>query len=194
MTAAVDNFEKVAAFLPEREPQDGLFWYTELIWREKGQKRSNRHRILRMFQHETRIELELQMPAIRELCDQTGVRAYTRLSPRLHEQVGKEVARRAVDVALDGRWHELQRLYASVCGTTPYRPMQLWLFDVDVPVLTPFHSLEQELLQRDALVTVIPSKSGYHIIVKPHQVNYDLMGISVHKDNPTNLYIPASEE
>jgi len=43
------------------------------------------------------------------------------------------------------------------------------------------------------LIDIIPSKNGYHVITSPFDVSEfskSFPNIDIHKDNPTNLYIP----
>jgi hypothetical protein len=192
MLEPVDNSLKISAFLPEESDGD-TFWYTELLHRNKEAGGGNRYRTLRSFVHHKRDDLALQMDTIKRLCDRTGVRAYTRLSPRSAKQVGKAFTTAVVTAAMMEHWDSMHRLYQSALGRTPIHGKRLWLYDIDAPVLTPFQALEEELLARDALVTIFPSRTGWHLIVKPHHITYDLLGITVLKDHPTNLYIPAHE-
>jgi hypothetical protein len=42
-------------------------------------------------------------------------------------------------------------------------------------------------------ITLIPSKSGFHIIMKPFNLQKfksEYPDVEIHKNNPTNLYIP----
>jgi hypothetical protein len=185
----IDNSEKIAALMPEEDDGD-TFFYTELIDRRRS-KGSNRMRVLRTFYHRSQANFWDKWPTIKWLCDANAVRAYTRLSPRSYRVVGKLFTETVLHNALEGQWQNMVYAYASACGkATPVR--KLWLLDVDVPTLSVYQPVEQELNARDALVTIIPSRAGYHLIVKPHHITYDLMGLALHKDNPTNLYIPEN--
>ncbi len=180
----VDNHEKVAALLPDGKMGD-WFWYTELLDRRKGQ----RVRVLRAFHHATQQELLEQWPTIRSLCEANQVRALTHLSPRSYAKVGKLFVRMTVEAALQGHWSRMHRLWPSACGRV-VPEVKLWLFDVDHPDSVEAASLEERLVKLDALVTKIPSRKGYHLISKPHRVDYDHVGIELHRDCGTNLYIP----
>jgi hypothetical protein len=188
---SVDNSLKISAFMPEEDDGD-TFFYTELIDR-KPTKGGNRMRIIRTYFHNSRDKFWEHWPVIKKLCDQNGVRAYTRLSPRSYKTVGKLFAETVLRHALDEQWKSMVYSYASSCGlATPVK--KLWLLDVDVPVLTAYQAVEEELILRDALVTIMPSRAGFHIVIKPHLITYDLMGLQLHKDQPTNLYIPENAE
>lgn len=184
----VDNHEKVAALIAEEFDGD-TFWYTELLDRNNRTRGSNRVRIVRTFYHRSQTHFLDQWPTIKALCEAAKCRAYIRLSPRSFKAVGKLLAARAVEHALAEQWIAMPYLYASCCGkATPIK--KLWLFDVDAPDSVDALALEQRLEERELLVTRMPSRKGYHLICKPHHVDYQHPGIELHKDNPTNLYVP----
>jgi hypothetical protein len=66
----------------------------------------------------------------------------------------------------------------------------IWLWDVDYPQRT-LHTDKLQALPE--LVAVVPSRKGRHLLTRPfNRASYDLDTIVLHKDNPTNLYIPES--
>ena len=72
-----------------------------------------------------------------------------------------------------------------------------WLFDVDEPAEDAAR-LGNWLAENSLLAAVVPSRKGYHLISQPFDVRRNALtsvlppGVSLHKDNPTNLYIPES--
>lgn len=194
----IDNSEIVAKFVPEHDDED-TFIYTELLDRSKLKQGSNRVRLLRTFYHRSRVGFWEVMPAIRELCEKNGVRAYTRLAPRSMAKVGRLATTLMVEAALVGHWKDMAYIYARACGrVTPNT--KLWLIDVDnVEAWADWHNEEKFPLE---FVASIPSKKGLHVIVKPFNIPTlfgamppaRLLGLDVHKDNPTNLYIPESSQ
>lgn len=198
MADAIDNSEIVVGFVPETDDGD-TFLYTELIDRSKRAGGSNRMRVLRTFFHVSRDDFWRRWPTIKTLCEQTGVRAYTRLAPRSFAAVGKLATERYVGHALAGNFKGLRYVYASACGSvTPIS--KLWLFDVDEPTAAAARVLRDCLEVNGKLVATIPSRKGHHLISQPFDVGRTLpgaileSGISLHKDNPTNLFIPAERD
>jgi hypothetical protein len=191
MTGVVDNSEAIAVLLGSEQDED-VFWYTELLDRSKNTGGNNRYRILRAFRHHSGEQLLEQMPAIRKLCDLTGVRAYTRLSARSYKAVGAYLVRRTVESALDGHWKSMANLYASACGLTSIHDKKLWLYDVD-EVTEETETLGRHLGVTGTLVAELPSRKGLHYIARPHDTRGEPRphAVQLHKDNPTNLYIPA---
>jgi hypothetical protein len=186
----IDNHDLIARFMPPQDDED-TFLYTELIDRAKATGGNNRVRVLRTFHHRSRAHFLDVWPSIQRLCDQTGVRAYTRLSPRSYRKVAHVFAELMVEAQFANRYKDMMHLYASACGRSkPIHGQKTWLFDVDA-ITEETQAFAQELDDKSLLLAIVPSRKGEHIITKPYQIESDLPpSVSLHKDNPTNLYIP----
>lgn len=195
---ALDNSKFILPFIPETDDGD-TFVYTEMLDRT-AKKGNNNHRLVKTFYHRSREEFEAQLPTIRQLCDMTKSRAYTRLAPRSWEKVGKANLVLVAEAAAQGNWAHMKALYNSACGRTAPEK-KLWLFDVDA-ITVSTEELVQRLLADKVLLARIPSRKGEHLITtafdpRPYMGGFfDDRGwarwgeVSLHKDNPTNLYIP----
>lgn len=81
-------------------------------------------------------------------------------------------------------------LYDSCCGKyIPSREHHKWIIDVDQ------HDVEEGSLRAidKDIIQLIPTKNGWHIIVRPFEVlllDGTSMKYELHKNSPTNLYIP----
>jgi len=191
----LDNSALVAPFCPPINDGDS-FIYTEMLDRSK-RKGNNGHRLVKTFYHRSVEEFWEQWPTIKHLCDLANVRACTRLAMRSYKRVGREFTKLVVDAALTDNWAGMKSLYNRACGIAPVE-RKLWLFDVDLVDDTARH-FETALKDAGHWVATIPSKKGLHFIATPHQ-RRDVKGdgflngfpntIQLHKDNPTNLYIP----
>lgn len=186
---AIDNSNRIAPFCPA-QPDGDTFIYTEML--DRGQRKGNNgHRLVKTFYHRSVDEFWSQWPTIKQLCDMANVRACTRLAPRSYAKVGATFTRMVVEASLTANWAGMKSLYNRACGTTAPN-QKLWLFDVDV--VDAFSEQLRERLEADGhLVAVIPSKKGQHFITRPHRTyeNAESVNqIAIHKDNPTNLYIP----
>lgn len=184
----VDNSEIIATFCPVDDDGD-TFIYTEMLDRGK-RKGNNGHRLVKTFYHRSRAEFREQWPVIRQLCDLSLVRACTRLAPRSYKKVGRAFTRLVVDTAMSENWSGMKSLYNRACGTTaPER--KLWLWDVD-EMGPEAEALRNKLSAAARLIVAVPSKTGVHFITEPFDVRgMDVpVHIMIHKDNPTNLYIP----
>lgn len=203
----VDNLELVLPFVPDEDDGEH-FIYTEMIDRSK---KRNPNVILKTFYHRSKRELVEQMPSIRRLCEIGNVRAGTRLGLRSWKRVGQNFARLVVDTALEGNYTKMKSLYNKVLGnTSPVRKVWIWDIDTISTKTDMFVDFLRGLRGNSGdpvYLGRVPSKTGYHILSHPFdtriaaeyiRVELGLDGglscngdtISLHKDNPTNLYIP----
>lgn len=193
---ALDNSKLIAEFVNEVDDND-TFCYTELLDRTK-KGGNNNARLVDTFYHRSREQFWRQWPKIQRACDFYQVRAYTRLAPRSLERVGILHAQLVVEAALTRNYGHQESLYSSACGRASPK-QKLWLFDVDA--ITDNTEALAKLLQSSGFLRGrIPSRKGEHLITIPFDprsfVGNDPNGwkawgeVSLHKDNPTNLYIP----
>lgn len=188
---SIDNHDLIARFMPDEDDED-TFLYTELLDRSKATVGNNRVRMLRTFHHRSRAHFLEVWPTIQRLCDQTGVRAYTRLSPRSYRKVAHVFAELMVEAQFANRYKDMMHLYASACGRSkPIHGRKLWLFDVD-EITEETDAFKGELDDKSLLREIVPSRKGEHLITIPFDLEPFILppSISLHKDNPTNLYIP----
>lgn len=194
----LDNSALVAPFAPETFDGD-TFIYTEMLDRGK-RKGNNGHRLVKTFYHRSRDEFWEQWPQIKKLCDLANVRACTRLAPRSYKKVGREFTRLVVETALTENWAGMKSLYNRACGIVAPNE-KLWLFDVDARTEMT-DRLATRLASEGFLRGRIPSRKGEHLITAPfdgrtYWGNHGPRAfgeVESHKDNPTNLYIPASAD
>ncbi len=198
----IDNSKLIAEFCPRHLDGD-TFIYTEMLDRGK-RKGNNGNRLLKTFYHRSVDEFWEQVPVIKQLCDLSCIRACTRLAPKSYKRVGVTYTKMVVEAALTNNWAGMKSLYNRACGiTSPEK--KLWLFDIDV-IDDKTKSFGDKLKEAGNLVATIPSKKGLHYITNPFDIRlieiyYQELNIaeperlnneyiSLHKDNPTNLYIP----
>lgn len=95
-------------------------------------------------------------------------------------------------------YRSVGKSYDKACGQSSNETTnKKWIIDIDVKehwYLNTIVGHINELLEEDRkILVVIPSKSGWHIITNPFRLDKfkELHpNLDVHKDNPTNLYIP----
>lgn len=192
----LDNSSHVVKFCSAVDDGD-TFIYTEML--NRGQKKGNNgQRLLKTFYHRSVEEFWTQWPTIKELCDLSKVRACTRVAPRSYKKVGREFTRMVVEASLSDNWVGMKTLYNRACGiATPNE--KIWLFDVDV-INDDTLLFGEQVKDLGHMIEVIPSKKGLHYLTKPFDTRIierlyqegmlTSSEISLHKDNPTNLYIP----
>lgn len=194
----LDNSTLIAPFCPLIDDGD-TFIYTEML--DRGKKKGNNgNRLLKTFYHRSVEEFWEQVPIIKHLCDIAKIRACTRLAPKSYKEVGIKYTTMVVEASLTNNWVGMKSLYNRACGITSPK-LKLWLFDVDI---INEKTTEFGIRIKEHIRAIIPSKKGLHYIVTPFDTRvidklYADLGlngtigideISLHKDNPTNLYIP----
>lgn len=188
---AIDNHKLILPFVPVTDDGD-TFIYTETIDRAAG-KGSNTHRVLKTFYHRSQAEFLKQFEVIKWFCEASSVRAYTRLAPRSLKKVGKQFTRLVVEASLNETYGSMKNLYNKACGTVSPNH-KIWLYDIDGDEdMARGEHLAAELELKGLLLGVIPSRKGFHILTPPHDLrewSRVAEGMTLHKDNPTNLYIP----
>lgn len=131
-----------------------------------------------------------------------NARASIRLNKRSLKQLAFETLKKVTDQILEEDYRSVKMSYSKVSGVCYINKNKTWLVDVDkleVGYLKEvMDSIEDSAIEPHSpkVVKIIPSKSGYHIITKPFNLKkwselYPQYGVlDIHKDNPTNLFIP----
>jgi hypothetical protein len=197
----LDNSELILPFIPETFDGDS-FCYTEML--DRGQRKGNNgQRLLKTFYHRSREEFLEQLPTIRRLCDMAQVRACTRLAPRSYKKVAGNFLRLVTETYITQNYAGMKSLYNKACGQTGPNE-KLWLIDIDV-LNDATIAMEGFVAGLGHLRGKIPSKKGVHYITSPFDRRilekwaaendlYESVEYSLHKDNPTNLYIPEGAD
>lgn len=187
----IDNYSLVLPFVPVKDDGD-TFIYTEMLFRG-AKKGNNNSRLLKAFYHRSQEDFESQFDTIKKLCELSGARACTRLSKRSYRQVAKRFLSLVTETFITENYAGMKTLYNRACGTT--KPIEkLWLVDCDS--YGEYESAYMWLSRNSATIKAdIPSKKGRHIIVSPFNLSTWPEGYpTIHKDNPTNLYIPEGAD
>jgi hypothetical protein len=96
----------------------------------------------------------------------------------------------------NGYYNQLGSLWNTVCGQHYRDKDKSWIIDVDDKE---FNFLQCEQLINNSqpignkIITKINTKNGYHVITKPFDLrdfSQEYPDLSIHKNNPTILYIP----
>lgn len=189
----LDNSALIEPFVPETDDGD-TFIYTEML--DRGQKKGNNgHRLVKTFYHRSREEFRDQLVQIKRLCDLACVRACTRLAPRSYKRVAGTFHRLVTETYITGNYAGMKSLYNRACGTTAPNE-KLWLWDVDYPDEAS-NTFGLWLITAGHRRAAIPTKKGVHYITRPFDVRLGTpipANATLHKDNPTVLYIPDNAD
>jgi len=195
----VDNFNLIIPFL--KFENDGDFYYAMVIYREKDKivRGGTYERCIRFYLVENPEYLLERKDEIVKLCETFGARAVINLNRRNYRQVSLEMLKLLADIIHSGEYRRVKKAFLSVLGKFNAEPERKFLIDLDGEQVSLKEEIREFLrairpLERaDKVLLEVPSKNGIHLITTP----FDLAAfkarypdIDVHKDNPTNLYIP----
>ena len=190
----VDNFEQIKKLLNYNSEDD--FYFLQIMRRKKENPTltSNTKIIDELFINSNEY-LDTKKEYIIQMCNMFNARATIRLNRRSYKTCSLQSLSNLAQQIANGQSPNVSRLYSSVVGKYHNEPIKRWIIDIDQKEID---SIMLPTLERikpigNKLIDIIPSKNGYHIITSPFDVSeFSKMfpNIDIHKDNPTNLYVP----
>lgn len=194
----VNNTEQIRNML-SFGPDD--FYFVEVIKRRKDNPDLSRsEKVIRNFYIESFENYDKLIPTIIKLSDFENARAYIRANKRNYKKLALPILKRVTDYLISGNEKSIRTVFDSVAGETHSDADKKWIVDVDgVWYITPSETLNTFLTvlqleaERTPMIEIVPTKSGYHIVTRPFNLQkfkevYG--GIDVHKDNMLILYCP----
>lgn len=193
----IDNINLILPFLKFESEDD--FYYLQILQRKKEnpQLGSNSRVIKNYYIRSVDCLLE-HYNEIKQLCHQFNARASIRLNKRSYESVAFKTLENLANSMRNREFKFINKSYDRACGLGHNDKNKKWILDID------YKDCSEEDIKKALNFTVaytilakIPSKSGIHLITEPFRLeivqNYlkkKNIHLDVHKDNPTNLYIP----
>lgn len=207
----IDNTEKIKPLLVF--PSADNFYFLQILQRKKDHKgkaiggSNNNSRLVRAYYIKSLEHLDAMMEEIKVLCDALGARASINLNPRSFEKASFQTLQKMANQMMNKDFENTYRAWNTVCGEYHAEIDKRWIVDLDgpqiylLPEIIEHIKIKQAQLQshekagRYKILASIPSKSGIHLITNPFDVtDWNEIGgyskIEIHKNNPTNLYIP----
>jgi bisphosphoglycerate-dependent phosphoglycerate mutase len=194
----MDNIKLIKPLL-EFETEDD-FYFLQIIQRKKENKllSSNSRTIKNYYIHSIE-QLEKHYEEIKTLCNIFNARAAIRLNKRSFEKTAFKTIQNIANTMSNKEYNHCKNSYDRACGNGHNDKTKKWILDIDYNDWME-HQTEElvDILYNlqpigNKYITEIPSKSGLHIITTPFNIsefNKKYTDIEIHKDNPTNLYIP----
>lgn len=193
----IDNIEKVLPFLKFESSDD--FYYLQILQRKKENPQlGSNSRVIRNYYIKSQQYLLNRYDEIKAICDATNARAMIRLNKRSFEKVGFKALQNMANTMVNREHAFLMKSYDRACGLGHNDKEKKWILDLDFIPYGQEHLDIAEFIETLApvgakLLAVIESKNGVHLITKPFDTNTfkdEYNYIEIHRDNPTNLYIP----
>jgi hypothetical protein len=194
----VDNIEIIKPLLKFKSDDD--FYYLQILQRKKENRLlTSNSRVIKNYYIRSVEYLENVYDEIKTLCNVFNARASIRLNKRSFEKVGFKTMVNIANTIANKEYSFLRKSYDRACGSNHNDNVKKWILDIDCDDWVS-HQTEElvEFLYNlqpigNKFIAEVPSKSGLHFITTPFNIidfNKKYDGIEIHKDNPTNLYIP----
>lgn len=199
------NFDKIRPLLNFDEKEEN-FYFLQILQRKKDHKKgkvngtNNNSRLIKAYYISSMEYFDFIEPEIIELCNIFQARAGINLNKRNYEKMSLQLLRKLTDQILNKDFNKAYKAYSSVVGAYNHDTDKKWIIDIDQGELEGRKLNDMILfIERECqpigvkYITTIPSKTGKHVITRPFNLQTfkeQYPDIEVHKNNPTNLYIP----
>lgn len=201
----IDNFEQIKGLLKFDTEED--FYFLQVIQRKKDHKTpseftkvgsNNSSRLIKAYYIYSVESLDKYKHEIVELCKLFGARAGISLNRRNNRVIALEMLAHLATNIKNNHFGAVAALYNTVCGQHHSDKDKVWILDVDHQNNREINEMinyidRNTLPEGNKFISMIPSKSGYHVITKPfdpREFGTLYPEVEIHKNNPTNLYIP----
>ena len=192
----IDNIKLILPFLKFESKDD--FYYLQILQRKKENPQlGSNSRVIKNYYIISEEYLLDRYDEIKKLCEIFNARAMIRLNKRSFEKVGFKCMTNLANTMANKEYSFLKASYDRVCGLGHNDNEKKWILDIDI--INEEFDREVQLF----INNIIPaggkilgnfkSNNGHHLITKPfnlQEFSQKYPEIEVHKDNPTNLYIP----
>jgi len=191
-----NNFDIILPLL-KFESEDH-FYYLQILQRKKeNEKLGSNSRVIRNYYIKSEKYLLDRKSEIIDLCNTFNARAMLRLNRRSFEKVAYKAIQNIANSMANREFSFCGKSYDRAVGNGHIENESLWILDIDevsrkTNDMMLFIERECEPFGVKYICT-IPSKNGFHLITTPFNLKEFktiYTDIEVHKDNPTNLYIP----
>lgn len=191
-----DNLNLILPLLNFESEDD--FYYLQILQRKKeNEELGSNSRVIKNYYIKSKEELEKKYSEIKALCYEFNARAMFRLNKRSFKKVAFKCMVNVANTMNNGEYKFVGKSYDRACGLGHNDKNKTWILDIDNwseeldrKVQLYVNSMQPE---GNKIKVNLKSKNGSHLIVSPFNLQYfkDVFpDIEVHKDNPTNLFIP----
>lgn len=200
----VDNLERIKPLL--KFPDEDTYYFLQVLVRKKDKNKlpfklggsNNNSRLIRAYYITSIESLDNQWEEIKALCNLFKARAMIGLNRRSFKSSSLQMMVRLAQSIQSNNFRN-QAMWNNVSGN--YHPIKdkTWIVDIDEPEVSPSmcgyinYHCDPIKLEEEKILAIIPSPNGYHLITTPFNVmqfKEKYPDVDIHKNNPTNLYVP----
>lgn len=195
----INNLELIKPLLNFKSSDD--FYFVQIIQRKKDNPgtsgTNNSARLITSYYIKSIENLEERFEEMKMIADLYNARLCINLNKRSFERTAFHTLKKITDQLLNKDFKSVRRAYNHACGEYCSDSDKKWIVDIDNNDLPSTWIIEDTInkLRPDGekIIVKIPTKTGLHLITRPfelHKFKEIFPQIDVHKNNPTNLYIP----
>jgi hypothetical protein len=198
---SINNLSLIEPFLDF--PDEDSFYFLQVLQRKKDRKvhggkvvgSNNSSRLIKSYNVTSKEYLYERMDEIIDLCHMFNARAVIGLNRRSFKFCSLEMLV-LLSRSIQCNNYNHASLWNRVCGVYYPNKDKRWILDIDNTDMDYVTAMCEEISMIEPYgvktLGIIPSRSGYHIISRPFNSSkfVEDFGIEIHKNNPTNLYIP----
>ena len=205
----INNLTLIVPLLTFEDDND--FYYLQIIQRKKENANitGNSH-VIKNYYIKSIDYLMNRWEEIKTLCNVFNARAMIRLNKRNARNVSLKTLINIANQIDQEEYLLTYRAFDRACGQINSQKPKRWILDFDSKGF--YESYKDEIIGlinsirpldvNNKILVELPSRNGYHLITIPFDLSkfntkfYELFNkfypevIEIHKDNPTNLYIP----
>lgn len=201
----VDNFDKIEKMFYFTEASE-TFFHLQVIRRGKDHPDlPSANKVIKTYYVQSKEHLNKIKDEVIQLCEMFKARAYINIAGKDFSLLSKLVNFRLSERIYTGDFKKIYKIFNTCAGELKSKATR-WIIDIDnvndeIPVLqwldryfSRFEEINEDY--RPYLCTKIPTKNGFHLIIRSafnlQEFKESFPNIDVHKNNPTILYIPKS--
>lgn len=198
----IDNLQILLPFIKPESKDD--FYYLQILQRKKENPQlGSNSRVIKNYYIKSQDELIKKYDEVKDLCRIFNARAMLRLNKRSFEKVGFKALENLAHTMMNKDYDKLHSSYDRAVGLGHNDPEKKWILDIDIKEedlefdwmynLNEFITSCSPNEGESKTIARVLSRAGCHIITNPfnmQEFGKQYPYISVHKDNPTNLFIP----
>jgi len=198
---SIDNWDQIKAHLKFDGPDQ--YYFLQVLQRKKDHPEgtvvgcNNNSRLIKPYYIYSVEQYDKYRKEISMLCQLFEARACISLNRLDVKDTCLAMMERLASNIRSGHYQQASKLFSTVSGATKGDGEKRWILDVDHKnrrAINDMISLVDKLRPEGVkFVDLIESKSGFHIITSPFDVQEfkkHFPDIEIHKNNPTNILIP----
>ena len=204
-----DNFNLVTNLLDFENEKS--FYFIQILKRRKENPDMKQNvRVINNYYIYSKEDLEKMKPRIVEDCEKHQARAYINLNRLDTEKIALYSLKITTDYIIQGDFKAVKNVYSTACGSHHSEKNKRWVVDIDENALHLKYDIRRIIAELHEeikgnnykILEEVPTRSGIHIITNPFnmqkfreimlakgKVDYNYVGIDVHKNSPTILYL-----